>query len=273
MTPRAWSWPGTNTPGLKPLNKYRWNGKEFQPDLGLNWTQLDWRMVDPQLGGGFHSVDPEVENGQESMSPYAFGFDNAVRYNDPDGRCPVCPVVLPFLPEIGAAAGAVIDAVLGTAAGAALGHLITKGFEAGGSARSSYIISDEPIYTSQAQYAARYVAASSSKSPSSANTSSASANGTNPEGKKGKRDDGHKNDFDQAREAGFKKAGMTDPNKVKFTKVDPKTGTVVEFKDDKTGKVVYDSPHDEPGPGHDKPHVGFQQGKGREQAKGNIEVV
>ena len=47
-----------DTPGLKPLNQYRWNGKEFQTDLGLNWTQLDWRMVDPQLGGGFHIVDP-----------------------------------------------------------------------------------------------------------------------------------------------------------------------------------------------------------------------
>ena len=77
-----------DTPGLKPLNQYRWNGKEFQPDLGLNWTSLDWRMVDPQLGGGFHVVDPEVENGQESMSPYAFGYDNAVRFNDPDGRNP-----------------------------------------------------------------------------------------------------------------------------------------------------------------------------------------
>ena len=82
---------GNTTPGLKPLNKYRWNGKEFQPDLGLNWTQLDWRMVDPQLGGGFHVVDPEVENGQESMSPYAFGYDNAVRYNDPNGRQPQGP--------------------------------------------------------------------------------------------------------------------------------------------------------------------------------------
>jgi hypothetical protein len=76
-----------DTPGIKPLNQYKFNGKEFQADLGLNWTQLDWRMVDNQLDilGG---VDPEIENGQESMSPYAFGYDNAVRFADPDGRKP-----------------------------------------------------------------------------------------------------------------------------------------------------------------------------------------
>ena len=33
-------------------------------------------------------MDPEVENGQESWTPYSFGFDNAVRYADADGRCP-----------------------------------------------------------------------------------------------------------------------------------------------------------------------------------------
>ncbi|MBD2769592.1 hypothetical protein IC235_17015 [Hymenobacter sp. BT664] len=75
------------TPGLKPLNQYRWNGKEFQADLGLNWTQLDWRMFDAQIDR-LPGVDPEVENGQEALSPYAFSYDNAVRFNDPNGRYP-----------------------------------------------------------------------------------------------------------------------------------------------------------------------------------------
>jgi len=78
------------TPGLKPLNQYKFNGKEFQPDLGLAWNHQDWRFFDPQIGR-WHVVDPEIENGQESMSPYAFGYDNAVRFNDPNGRCPTCP--------------------------------------------------------------------------------------------------------------------------------------------------------------------------------------
>lgn len=37
-------------------------------------------------------IDPEIENGQESWTPYSFGFDNAVRFNDTNGRCPDgCP--------------------------------------------------------------------------------------------------------------------------------------------------------------------------------------
>jgi hypothetical protein len=105
-----------NTPGLKPLNQYRWNGKEFQADLGLNWTQLDWRMVDQQLDW-LPGVDPEIENGQQSMSPYAFGYDNAVRYNDPDGRCPGgCPPAPnpSLLTQLGAAtAGAITNLAQG----------------------------------------------------------------------------------------------------------------------------------------------------------------
>jgi len=75
------------SPGIRGLNNYRFNGKEFQADLGLAWNHQDWRFFDPQLLR-WHSVDPEVENGQESWTPYSFGYDNAVRYADSDGRCP-----------------------------------------------------------------------------------------------------------------------------------------------------------------------------------------
>ena len=74
-------------PGLKPLNQYKFNGKEFQTDLGLNWNHQDWRFFDTQLGR-WHVVDPEIENAQESWTPYSFGFDNAVRYADANGRAP-----------------------------------------------------------------------------------------------------------------------------------------------------------------------------------------
>ena len=69
------------------MNNYRFNGKEFQADLGLNWNHQDWRFLDPQLLR-WHAVDPEVENGQESWSPYSFGYDNALRYADANGREP-----------------------------------------------------------------------------------------------------------------------------------------------------------------------------------------
>jgi hypothetical protein len=36
-------------------------------------------------------VDPLADReGQESWTPYHYGFDNPARYNDPDGRCPTC---------------------------------------------------------------------------------------------------------------------------------------------------------------------------------------
>jgi len=79
--------------------------------------------------------------------------------------------------------------------------------------------------------------------------------------------------FDQARKEAFEKAGLTNPENVKFTKTDPKTGTVVEFKGPKGEKVSYDSPHKSPGAGHDEPHVGWQTGGKRSSGgteRGNI---
>ena len=75
------------SPGIRCLNQHRFNGKEFQADLGLNWNHQDARFFNPQLLR-WHVGDPEVENGQESWTPYSFGYDNAVRYNDVDGRAP-----------------------------------------------------------------------------------------------------------------------------------------------------------------------------------------
>ncbi|GAA3980261.1 hypothetical protein GCM10022407_26900 [Hymenobacter antarcticus] len=74
-------------PGLRLKNFYQFNGKENQLDLGLNWNHQDWRFYDYQIGR-WHVVDPEIENAQESWTPYSFGFDNAVRYADADGRWP-----------------------------------------------------------------------------------------------------------------------------------------------------------------------------------------
>jgi RHS repeat-associated protein len=75
------------SPGIRGLNNYRFNGKEFQADLGLSWNHQDWRFFDPQLLR-WHTGDPELENGQESWTPYSFGYDNAVRYADSNGRAP-----------------------------------------------------------------------------------------------------------------------------------------------------------------------------------------
>lgn len=102
---------------IKGLNNYRFNGKEFQTDLGLSWNHQDWRFLDPQILR-WHVGDPEIENGQESWTPYSFGYDNAVRYADADGRCP-CEGDTPstgtqILDNLAGFASAVADDIFGT---------------------------------------------------------------------------------------------------------------------------------------------------------------
>lgn len=79
--------------------------------------------------------------------------------------------------------------------------------------------------------------------------------------------------FDSARSEAFKNAGMTDPSKVSFSKVDEKTGTVVEFKGEGGAKIGYDGPHASPGPHHDTQHISWQSAGKRDQGgtkRGNI---
>ncbi|MBA1209347.1 polymorphic toxin type 47 domain-containing protein [Pseudomonas fulva] len=74
----------------------------------------------------------------------------------------------------------------------------------------------------------------------------------------------------------FTNAGMDDPAKISFSKVDPETGTIVEFKGPGGSKVAYDAPHADMDPknGHDKPHVGWQTAGKRNKCgcgdRGNI---
>jgi hypothetical protein len=52
------------TPGLKPLNQYKFNGKELQADLGLNWNHQDWRSSMPSSTG--HVVDPDSRTARKA---------------------------------------------------------------------------------------------------------------------------------------------------------------------------------------------------------------
>ena len=96
-------------------NKKGYNGnelqsKEFSDGSGLEMYDFNARFYDPQLGR-FMQVDPMSEEGdQESWGPFGFGYDNPIRYNDPDGKC---PCLIPFLiPALKAATAAVVAYVV-----------------------------------------------------------------------------------------------------------------------------------------------------------------
>ena len=79
-----------NWNGSQGGNKYQYNGKEWNDDFGLGWNHHDWRFLDVAINR-FVTIDrlPEEEE-QEQLSPYQFGYDNPIRYDDPDGQCPTC---------------------------------------------------------------------------------------------------------------------------------------------------------------------------------------
>jgi len=83
---------GISSKALKPNyveNKYRYNdgtelaNKEFSDGSGLEMYETDFRGYDPQIGR-FWQIDPFGEIFEE-WSPYTFGFDNPVVFNDPLG--------------------------------------------------------------------------------------------------------------------------------------------------------------------------------------------
>jgi len=65
-------------------NDYLYNGKEYNTDLGLNWSDYGARFYDPEIAR-WTSVDPLADNYVE-YSPYNYVLGNPVKNIDPDGR-------------------------------------------------------------------------------------------------------------------------------------------------------------------------------------------
>ena len=68
------------------LQRFRFNGKEFDRTHGLDWYDYGARHMSPDVGR-FTTIDPMAEK-YYNISPYAYCANNPVKYVDPDGKEP-----------------------------------------------------------------------------------------------------------------------------------------------------------------------------------------
>jgi RHS repeat-associated protein len=66
-----------------PENKRKYNGIEYEKDLGLEIYDAQLRELDGQIGRWWQ-VDPKTEK-MEMWSPYASNYNNPIKYSDPLG--------------------------------------------------------------------------------------------------------------------------------------------------------------------------------------------
>jgi RHS repeat-associated protein len=65
------------------IYNYKYNGKEWQDELGLNVYEYGMMLYDPALGRR-NNIDPKAEESRR-WSPYSYCYNNPMRFVDPDG--------------------------------------------------------------------------------------------------------------------------------------------------------------------------------------------
>ncbi len=213
---------------ISPENRYRFNGKERWQEMNLSLSNYHNRLLDLELCR-FTTVDKLSSHpNQVDKSGYAAFWNNPVLYNDPDGNCPLCWILVGFL------------------------MLESKPASTPGNDKDH-----RTIHQAQKEYNENQLV-SLLPGGKQVKASHIVAGRVVNEVKSEVKEEIVKKSFDEAREEAFEKAGMRDGN-VEFSKYDQKTGTVVEFKGKDGAKVAYDGPHpNTPGKHHDKQHIGWQ---------------
>lgn len=83
MTKMAQLIGGNSSTTASVTNNYKYNGKEYQDELGLNMYDYGARNYDPALGR-WMNIDPLAEKSRR-WSPFTYCADNPMRFIDPDG--------------------------------------------------------------------------------------------------------------------------------------------------------------------------------------------
>jgi RHS repeat-associated protein len=74
----------TSTEVSNPLaNKYLYNGKEFQSELGLDWYDYGARMYNPAIGR--FGIKDRLTELYPSLNPYQYTANNPIRFVDING--------------------------------------------------------------------------------------------------------------------------------------------------------------------------------------------
>jgi RHS repeat-associated protein len=98
-------------------NLYTYNGKEYNADHGLKWSDYGARFYDPLLGV-WNGVD-KLSDFHPNLTPFSYCSNNPVKFIDPDGRIFIIPLLIAVAEALTAATVIETTVVTGVVVGTA----------------------------------------------------------------------------------------------------------------------------------------------------------